>query len=149
MSLLGKQLPNWAFIQSPHSCPSFPDQHPTGLYPPRPLLQIQTLPQKLFQRTSLVVQRLRFHLPIQGTQIRLWSIKIPCATEQLSPWILTTEPALYRHFSAAREGTTVRSHAPQLGKFLQQWRPSAVKDKSGTYFLKTALSENRNLLLLH
>ena len=44
------------------------------------------------RRTSLVVQRLRIHLPVQGT--RVWSLarKIPRATEQLSPCATTTEP---------------------------------------------------------
>ena len=148
MSLLGKQPPNWAFMQSPHSCPSFPDQHPTGLYPPRPFLQIQTLPQKLSHWTSLLVQQLRLHLPMQGTHIRSWSRKIPCATEQLSPWVITTEPALYRHFCAAREGIKVRSHAPQLGRFLQQWRPSAVKDKSGNLFFKNSFVREQEFIIV-
>ena len=41
---------------------------------------------------SLVVQWLRIHLPMQGTQVR--SGKIPHAAEQLSPCATTTEAAL-------------------------------------------------------
>ena len=36
------------------------------------------------ERASLVVQWLRVHLPMQGTQFDPWSGKIPQAMEQLS-----------------------------------------------------------------
>ena len=45
--------------------------------------------------TSLVVQWLRTHLPMQGTRFDPWSGKIPRAAEQLSPCATITEPALY------------------------------------------------------
>ena len=50
---------------------------------------------KLLWGTSLVVQWLRIHLPMQGTWVRaLGSGKIPHVVEQLSPCATTTEPAL-------------------------------------------------------
>ena len=42
---------------------------------------------------SLVAQWLRIYLPMQGTQVRAWSGKIPRAVEQLGPWATITEPA--------------------------------------------------------
>ena len=44
--------------------------------------------------TALVAQWLRICLPMQGTQVRSWSGKIPHAMDQLSPCATTTEPAL-------------------------------------------------------
>ena len=44
--------------------------------------------------TSLVAQWLRICLPMQGHGFEPWSVKIPHATERLSPWATTTEPAL-------------------------------------------------------
>ena len=44
--------------------------------------------------TSLMVQRLRIHLPMQGHGFEPWSGKIPHAAEQLSPCATTTELAL-------------------------------------------------------
>ena len=49
------------------------------------------------QGTSLVVQWLRIHLPMQGTQVQSlvwedpWFGRIPHVTGQLSPWMTTTE----------------------------------------------------------
>ena len=36
-------------------------------------------------RTSLVIQWLRLHLPMQGHRFNLWSRKIPHGTGQISP----------------------------------------------------------------
>ena len=44
--------------------------------------------------TSLVAQLLRIRLPMQETQFKPWSGKIPHAAEQLSPCATTTEPVL-------------------------------------------------------
>ena len=41
-------------------------------------------------RTSLVIQRLRFHLPMQGHRFSLWSRKIPHGTGQISPCTTAT-----------------------------------------------------------
>ena len=49
---------------------------------------------KLIRNTllaSLVVQRLKIHLPVQGTWVRFLIRKIPHAAGQLSPWAATTE----------------------------------------------------------
>ena len=56
--------------------------------------------------TSLVVQWLRTHLPMQGHMFEPWSWKIPHAAEQLSPCATTTEPVHH----------TYRGCAPQLPK---------------------------------
>ena len=45
--------------------------------------------------TSLVVQWLRIHLPMQGHRFNPWSRKIPHASEQLSPCATTTEPSCH------------------------------------------------------
>ena len=45
-------------------------------------------------RASLAAQWLIIRLPAQGTGFEPWSGKIPHATEQLSSWATTTEPAL-------------------------------------------------------
>ena len=47
-----------------------------------------------FLGTSLVVQWLRIHLPIQGTRVQALVRKIPHAAEQLSLCTTATEPAL-------------------------------------------------------
>ena len=47
--------------------------------------------------TSLVVQCLGIHLPLQGTQVNPWSRKIPHAAEQLSPCAATTEPMCHNY----------------------------------------------------
>ena len=52
--------------------------------------------------TSLVVQQLRSHLPMQGTWVRSLSRKISHTSEQLSPW--TTSEAMLR----TREATEMR-----------------------------------------
>ena len=44
--------------------------------------------------TSLVVQWLRIHLPLEGTQFDTWARKILHAVVQLSPFATTTEPEL-------------------------------------------------------
>ena len=40
---------------------------------------------KNLMRASLVAQWVRICLPMQGTRIDSWSVKIPHATEQLKP----------------------------------------------------------------
>ena len=49
---------------------------------------------KKINRTSLVAQWLRIHLPMQGHGFEPWSGKIPHTAEQLSLCATTTEPAL-------------------------------------------------------
>ena len=93
----------------------------------------------------LVVQWLRIHLPMQGTQVQPWFGKIPLALAQLSPSATTTEPTYCNYWSphtwslcsATRELTTMRSlciemksspPSPQLERAgVQQQRPSATK----------------------
>ena len=63
--------------------------------PATPGVQIQTTDictriQRSMERTPLVAQWLRIHLPVQGTRAG----KIPHAAEQQSPCTTTTEPAL-------------------------------------------------------
>ena len=45
-------------------------------------------------RTSLVAQRLRIRLPVQGTRVRAL---VPHAAEQLSPCATTTEPMCHNY----------------------------------------------------
>ena len=49
---------------------------------------------KCNRMTSLVVQWLGIHLPMQGTWVPSWSGKIPRAAGQLNPCTTTTEPGL-------------------------------------------------------
>ena len=46
--------------------------------------------------TSLVVQWVRIHLPLQGTRFNPQYGKIPHAIEQLNQCTATTEPELYK-----------------------------------------------------
>ena len=56
--------------------------------------------------TSLVVQRLRIHLPMQGTQV-------PHATEQLSQ---CAEPVICSPCSITREATAIRNPCSTTGE---------------------------------
>ena len=47
---------------------------------------------KSAMRTSLVVQWIRIHLPVQGTQVQYQSGRIPHAREQLCPFATITKP---------------------------------------------------------
>ena len=59
---------------------------------------------------SLVVQRLKIHLPVQGHGLDSWSKKIPHAAGQLSPWAATTEVCASRACAPLpREANTGRS----------------------------------------
>ena len=63
--------------------------------------------------TSLVVQWLRIHLPMQGTWVQSLVRKIPYALEQLSHCAASTEPDCWSPYSAAGEAGAVRGPAPQ------------------------------------
>ena len=54
-------------------------------------------------RSSLVVERLRRHLPVQGNRFDPWSGKIPHAKEQLSLLVTATEPAHPRDCTPQQE----------------------------------------------
>ena len=64
--------------------------------------------QPAFIGTSRVVQWIRVHLPMQGTQVRSLVWEDPTCLKQLSPSTPTTEPALWSPCSA-REASTVKS----------------------------------------
>ena len=66
---------------------------------------------------SLVVQRLRTHLRMQGTWFNSWSGKIPHDSGQLSPCATTTEACMpWSPCSRTREATTVRSPRTATGE---------------------------------
>ena len=66
---------------------------------------------------SLVVQRLRTHLRMQGTWFNSWSGKIPHDSGQLSPCAATTEACMpWSPCSTTREATTVRSPRTATGE---------------------------------
>ena len=68
-----------------------------------------------YSRTSLVVQWLRIHLPMQGTWFHLWSGKIPLAWGQLTHYAATTEAHKpWSPSSKTRGATTMRSPSSQL-----------------------------------
>ena len=54
-------------------------------------------------RTSLVVQWMRIHLPMQGTWVQSLVQKIPHAAEQLSLSTTTTEPSLWGPWATTTE----------------------------------------------
>ena len=96
-----------------------------GLFTTGPLgkpqnILVQDLKKVLW--TSLGVQWLGIHLPIQGTQVGPREGKIPQAGEQLSLWSTTTEPLHSRARALQREkpphleksAATRESHAPAM-----------------------------------
>ena len=66
--------------------------------------------QNYTQRTSLVVQWLKIHLPVRDHGFDPWSRKMPHVTEHLSPCTTTTEACMPQSLcSAAREAAAMRS----------------------------------------
>ena len=70
-------------------------------------IKLQSL--KVDTQTSLVVQWLRIHLPMQGRWIWLLVWEDPHAMGQLSLCAVTTEPALEGVSSTTRDATAIRS----------------------------------------
>ena len=102
--------------------------------------------------TSLVVQWLRIHLPMQGTRVQALVREDPTSRGATKPvhhnyWAFALEPSSHNYWSphawspcsATREATTMRSprtatksspRSPQLEKArAQQRRPNAAKNK--------------------
>ena len=95
----------------------------------------------------LVAQRLRIHLPMQGTQVQALVHEDPTCRRATKPmhhnyWVYALEPASHSYWSprsATREATATRiprtatkssSRWPQLEKaHAQQWRPNAAINK--------------------
>ena len=70
----------------------------------------------LFLRTSLVVQWLRICLPMQGTRVCFLAWEIPHASEQLSLYATTTEPAHPEPELCNKRSNRNETLAPQLEK---------------------------------
>ena len=129
--------------QQPHvillSLPAFHCHWPDGL---QGLLYFShsLFPEKSNTRTSLVVQWLKIHLPIQGTGVwsLIWEDSTGC--RQLSPCATTAKP-MYPRICVLQQEMPRKweAHAAQLESSLsspqsekshvQQQRPSATKDK--------------------
>ena len=72
--------------------------------------------------TSLMVQWLRIHLPMQGTRVRS-----PVWEDQLSPRTSSTEPEIRSPRAAIREATAMRSQGTTAGE-----QPSLVTARPST-----------------
>ena len=89
--------------------------------------------------TSLVVQWLRIHLPIQGAWVCPWSGKIPHAEEQRSLCATTTESGYprTRHCNS-------RSHCKEKPAHCnQQWPPLTATSRSLRAAMKTQGSQKQ------
>ena len=88
-------------------------------------------------RVSLVAQRLRICLPMQGHGFKPWSGKIPHAAEQLGPWATTTEPARLEPVLRNKRGCD--SERPTRRD--EEWSPLAATRESPRTETKTQHSQ--------
>ena len=100
--------------------------------------------EQLYAKTSLVVQWLRIHLPMQGSLP--WSGKILHAAEQPSPRATTTEPTLcnYRSRRTGSLCSTLRNHLSEKLTHHNKEQPLlAAAIESSCTAMKTQHSQNK------